>query len=42
MNRAEFQTLLLLLSPFAPHIVEELWERFGLEGMACTSSVARL
>ena len=38
MNRAEFQTLLLLLSPFAPHIVEELWERFELEGMACTSS----
>ncbi len=38
VNRAEFQTLLLLLSPFAPHIVEELWERFGLEGMACTSS----
>ena len=37
VNRAEFQTLLLLLSPFAPHIVEELWERFGLEGMACTS-----
>ena len=38
VNRAEFQTLLLLLSPYAPHIVEELWERFGLEGMACTSS----
>ncbi len=38
VNRAEFQTLLLLLSPFAPHIVEELWERFELEGMACTSS----
>ena len=38
VNRAEFQTLLLLLSPFSPHIVEELWERFGLEGMACTSS----
>ena len=38
VNRAEFQTLLLLLSPFVPHIVEELWERFGLEGMACTSS----
>ena len=38
VNRAEFQTLLLLLSPFAPHVVEELWERFGLEGMACTSS----
>ena len=24
------EQLLLLLSPFAPHIVEELWERLGL------------
>ena len=28
-NAAELKTLLQLLSPFAPHIVEELWERLG-------------
>ena len=31
-NRAELRILLLLLSPFAPHICEELWERHGFEG----------
>ena len=34
-NRAELRTLLLLLSPFAPHIAEELWEMHGFEGY-CT------
>ena len=38
VNRAEFQTLLQLLSPFAPHIADELWEKFGFAGMACTST----
>ena len=38
VNKAEFQTMLQLLSPFAPHMADELWERFGFEGMACTSS----
>ena len=38
VNQAEFRTLLQLLSPFAPHIAEELWEKFGFEGMACTSA----
>ena len=38
VNQAEFQTLLQLLSPFAPHIADELWEKFGFEGMACTST----
>jgi leucyl-tRNA synthetase len=27
--------LVLLLSPFAPHIAEELWEALGHEGFAC-------
>ena len=24
-----------MLSPFAPHICEEMWEHLGFEGMAC-------
>ena len=27
INKKEFETLLLLLNPFAPHITEELWEK---------------
>ena len=38
-TRGDLRYLLLLLSPFAPHIVEELWENLGFaarEGkMAC-------
>jgi leucyl-tRNA synthetase len=30
------RTLALLLSPFAPHIAEELWESLGLPGRACS------
>ena len=37
VNKAEFKTMLQLLSPFAPHMADELWECFGFEGMACTS-----
>ena len=37
VNQAEFQTLLQLLSPFAPHMADELWEQQGFEGMATTS-----
>jgi len=33
VNRAEFRTFLLLLSPVAPHISEELWAANGYEGM---------
>ena len=33
-NRAELKTLLTILSPFAPHIAEELWEMHGFEGYA--------
>jgi len=33
-NRAEIKVLLTLLSPFAPHIAEELWDLQGFEGYA--------
>ena len=29
------QLLLKLLSPFAPHIAEELWQRLGGQGLCC-------
>ena len=29
VNKAEYETLLRLLSPFAPHIAEELWQKCG-------------
>ena len=32
-NRAELKTLLQLLSPFAPHICDELWEMKGFDGI---------
>ena len=31
INKEEFKTLILLLSPFAPHLAEELWERCKFE-----------
>ena len=37
-SRGDFAALLLMLSPFAPHMVEELWETLGFaadKGMAC-------
>ena len=34
-SRGDIRALLLMLSPFAPHIAEELWEIQGFEGMAC-------
>ncbi|HEY7586651.1 MAG TPA: leucine--tRNA ligase [Candidatus Deferrimicrobiaceae bacterium] len=33
--REAVELLLLMLSPFAPHVSEELWEKIGNEGMAC-------
>ena len=36
-NRAELKVFLQLLSPFAPHIAEEIWENHGFEGY-CTVS----
>jgi len=39
-SKGDYKTLLLLLSPFAPHMVEELWESLGFnaDGMACQQS----
>ncbi|HIY09380.1 MAG TPA: leucine--tRNA ligase, partial [Firmicutes bacterium] len=37
ITRGELRTWLSLLSPFAPHIADEMWELLGFEGMACTS-----
>jgi leucyl-tRNA synthetase len=31
--RADLETLLTLLNPFAPHMTEELWERLGHSGI---------
>ncbi len=36
-NRAELKTFLSLLSPFAPHICDELWEQKGFEGICSVS-----
>ncbi len=36
-NRAELKTVLQLLSPFAPHICDELWEQKGYEGICSVS-----
>ena len=36
-TREDIRILLQLLSPFAPHIAEELWEIQGFEGLACES-----
>ena len=33
-NKADVRLLLTLLSPFAPHIAEELWELQGFDGYA--------
>ncbi len=30
--RAEIEPLVVMIAPFAPHMAEELWERFGHEG----------
>ena len=34
-GRGDIRVLLTLLSPFAPHIAEELWEKQGFAGLAC-------
>lgn len=35
VTKGDMKALLLLLSPFAPHICEEMWEHLGFEGMVC-------
>ncbi len=34
-TRGDMKTLLVMLSPFAPHIAEELWETLGGQGFCC-------
>ncbi len=36
--REAVEILLHMLSPFAPHVSEELWERIGGKGLLCTRS----
>ncbi|MGE5664259.1 MAG: leucine--tRNA ligase, partial [Deltaproteobacteria bacterium] len=33
--REAVEMLVTMLSPFAPHVAEELWERIGMEGLVC-------
>ena len=34
-SKGDVRTLVTLLSPFAPHVAEELWEMLGGEGFVC-------
>lgn len=38
ITSGEVKTLLILLSPFAPHIAEEMWEQIGGDGMIDTAA----
>jgi leucyl-tRNA synthetase len=37
VSKGDMKSLILMLSPFAPHVAEELWEMLGFagEGFAC-------
>jgi len=37
-SRGDIKALLALLSPFAPHIAEELWEIQGFKGLVCRAA----
>jgi len=37
VTKGDLYVLLRLLTPFAPHTAEELWERQGFEGLVCKS-----
>ena len=37
-SRGDMKALLLMLSPFAPHMCEELWEMAGYGGQVCLQS----
>ncbi len=37
-NRAELKTFIALLSPFAPHICDEIWQIKGFEGICSVSA----
>ncbi|MCL2084523.1 MAG: class I tRNA ligase family protein, partial [Oscillospiraceae bacterium] len=34
-SKGDMSVLLRLLSPFAPHVADELWERLGFDGFCC-------
>ena len=38
LSRGDLKALVLMLSPVAPHICEEIWQNLGCEGMACQQS----
>jgi leucyl-tRNA synthetase len=38
LSRAAYKALLCLLSPVAPHIAEEMWERLGEKDMICRAA----
>jgi leucyl-tRNA synthetase len=38
VSRGDIKALLNLLSPFAPHVAEELWELQGFKGTAATAA----
>lgn len=35
ISSKDYSIFLILLSPFAPHITEELWQRAGFKGLCC-------
>ncbi len=37
-SKGDMKVLLMLLSPFAPHVTEEMWEMLGFEGRAMAQS----
>ena len=37
-SKGDMKTLVTMLSPFAPHVAEELWEMLGGEGFVCQQS----
>ena len=37
-SKGDYRQLLLMLSPFAPHLCEELWEMNGFGGQVCLQS----
>ena len=41
-NREVLEPLVRLISPFAPHLAEELWELLGEEGSVTTASILRI
>ncbi len=38
LSRGDYRALMLMLSPFAPHMCEELWEMLGEQDMICRAA----